>query len=356
MRSFLAKTVAISVLCVACAVLYGCQEELPKGAIARVGTVLILESQLKELEAVYEAAGRAPRADKGSEEYRRFRQALAEYLVTQELLRQEASSLGVRVSDQEVQAEVGLIRQMFQNDEKKFAAALKDTGLTLEQLTRSIRDSLWLEKVKDEVTKQVAVSEAAAKAYYEAHRSDYVRPESRKVRHILISPFVVLTDGSRSRTASEAEWEAARVEAEKVRRELQNGANFISEAEKYSDDEATKDSGGELGAVTRGMLVPAFEDAVFSLKKGEISAPVRTQYGYHLIQVTDIVPEQQLAYEQVKEQIKTSLLEKRREEAWQRWLLEAETKVGVEYRAGYQPTWALSRSSGQSSGDKGASE
>lgn len=347
MKLLLRKVLAVFVLFLACMGLYGCQEELPKGAIARVGSVLVLEDDLSELAAVYEAAGRAPRADKDSEEYRRFRQALAEYLVTQELLHQEAPSLGVKVTDQEVQAELGLIRQMFQDDEKKFEAALEETGLNLEQLTRSIRDSLWLEKVKDEVTKQVTVTEAEAEAYYEAHQSDYVKPESREVRHILISPFVVLTDGTRSPTASEAEWEAARTEAEKVRREIQNGADFVSEAEKYSDDEATKDSGGELGAVTRGMLVPAFEDAVFSLKKGEVSSPVKTQYGYHLIQVTEIIPEEQLPYEQVKEQIRTSLLEKRREEAWERWLLEAQAKVGVEYRAGYKPSWTFGQSSEQ---------
>lgn len=356
MKSFLRTVLVVGAISLVCATLHGCQEELPRGAIAKVGSALVLEDHLNELEAAYKAAGRAPRAGENSEEYRRFHQALAEYLVTQEVLRQEGPGLGVKIADQEVQAELGLIRQMFQNDEKKFQAALKEVGLTLEQLTWAVRDSLWLDKVKEAVTKQVTVAEAEAKAYYETHRSDYVRPESRKVRHILISPFVMLTDGTTSPTASEAEWEAARVEAEKVRREIQNGAKFISEAEKYSDDEATRESGGELGTVTRGMLVPAFEDAVFALKKGEVSQPVQTQYGYHLIQVTEIDPEEQLPYEEVKEQIKTSLLETRREEAWENWLRDAYAKVGVEYRSGYQPAWAVGQNSGQTDAQTGASK
>ncbi len=93
-----------------------------------------------------------------------------------------------------------------------------------------------------------------------------------------------------------------------MRSEIQNGADFGTEAAKYSDDEATQGAGGELGNVIRGQMVPEFEEAVFGLKKGELSQPVRTQYGYHLIQVTDITPEAQIAYDQVKEKIRSALL------------------------------------------------
>jgi len=105
---------------------------------------------------------------------------------------------------------------------------------------------------------------------------------------------------------TQVEWDAAQAEAEKVRGEIQNGADFAAEAKKYSDDATTKDAGGDLGLVTRGQMVPAFEEAVFSLKKGELSQPVKTQYGYHLIEVSDIVPEKQLSYDEVSENIKSS--------------------------------------------------
>ena len=132
--------------------------------------------------------------------------------------------------------------------------------------------------------------------------------ESRETRHILIAPVPPAADGTAAITATEADWDAAKAEAEKVRSEIQNGADFVTEAEKYSDDATTKESGGELGTVIRGQMVPAFEEAVFSLNKGELSQPVKTQYGYHLIEVTDITPEKQLAYDEVKENIKSTLL------------------------------------------------
>jgi parvulin-like peptidyl-prolyl isomerase len=116
-----------------------------------------------------------------------------------------------------------------------------------------------------------------------------------------------------------------------------NGTDFRTEARKYSDDAATADSGGELGGIIRGQMVPEFEEAVFSLKKGELSQPVRTEYGYHLIEVTDITPEAQVPYDQVKEKIRSSLLATRQAATWDAWLQNTEEKLGVVYKSGLAP-------------------
>jgi len=316
----------------------GCTGDLPEGTIALVGTVPVPQEQFETLVAGYEAAGKAPDKGKQPEEYRAFEQGVAEYLVILEVLRQEASAFSVVITEQDVQAELDQIIQMFQGDEEKLEAALEKQNLTMEQLTQSIRESLWLDEMKAAVTEDVSVGEDEAEAYFQAHKAEYVKQESREVRHILISPFRTLPGGSVSATASEGEWEAARSEAEKVRSEIQNGADFVSEAEKYSDDDVTKDGGGDLGEVIRGQMVPAFEQAVFSLQKGDLSEPVRTQYGYHLIEVTDITPEQQLSYDQVKETIKSALLAQKQADTWQAWLAEKKTELGVVYRDGYAPS------------------
>jgi parvulin-like peptidyl-prolyl isomerase len=147
-----------------------------------------------------------------------------------------------------------------------------------------------------------------------------------------------LADGTVGATATQEEWDAARAEAEKVRSEIQNGADFITETEKYSDDEATREKGGDLGAVVRGQMVPDFEEAVFGLQKGGLSEPVKTQYGYHLIEVTDITPEKQLAYDQVKETIRSALFSQKQAKTWEAWLAEKEAELGVTYRDGYAPS------------------
>ncbi len=314
----------------------GCEGDLPQGAIARVGDALVSQDEFEQLKAAYEAAGLAPDEDAQQDEYRRFEQGLAEYLVTLEVMQQEASSLKVSVAERDVQSELEQIERMFLTDEA-FERALETQGLTLEQLTRSIRDRLWFDKAKAAVVGDVTVAEEEVQTYYEAHKGDYVEQESRDVRHILISPFATLAGGTVATTASDDEWEAARIEAEKVRSELQNGADFVTLVEKYSDDESTQELGGDLGSVTRGTMVPAFETAVFELEVGDLSQPVKTQYGYHIIEVTDITPEQQLSLDQVKEKIRTALIEEKQTEAWKQWLSLAQTRLGVEYLADYKP-------------------
>jgi foldase protein PrsA len=314
----------------------GCDGDLPQGSIAQVGTNLVSQDEFDRLKAAYEAAGRAPEKDRQPEKYESFEQGLAEYLVTLEILRQEAPALEVTVTEAEVRAEVERIKQMFLGEEE-FEAALEAQGLTLEQLTQSLREGLLIERMKAAVVGDVTVSEEEAQAYYETHKSEYVEQESREVRHILISPFTKAMDGTVATSATQQEWDAAEAEAERARSEIQNGSDFVTVVEKYSDDEATSELGGELGAVTRGLMVPAFEVVVFNLQAGEISQPVKTQYGYHVIEVTDITPERQLAYDQVKENIKTALLEAKQAEAWEQWLTLTQVRLGVQYLAGYRP-------------------
>ena len=331
------RRLAIGLLLLPLVLMVGCKDQLPQGAIAQVGTALVTQDQFNQLAAAYVAAGKAPSKASQPSEYRRFEQALAEYLVVQEVLQQEASNFGVTVTDTDVQNKLDQIMQMFQGDQDKFQAALKTEHLTLDQLKTSIRQDLWLERMKGVVTGTITVTDDEAQAYYTAHKSEYVAQESRTVKHILISPFSTLSDGTVSSTATQEEWEAAKSEAEKVRSEIQNGADFSTEAEKDSDDPATAKSGGELGTIVRGQMAPEFDEVVFSLQKGELSEPVKTQYGYHLIEVTDITPEQQLAFDQEKETIKTALLTQKQSDTWESWLSAKEAQLGVVYRDDYAP-------------------
>ena len=84
-------------------------------------------------------------------------------------------------------------------------------------------------------------------------------------------------------------------------------------------------------------MVPALEQAVFSLNKGDLSQPIKTQDGYHIIQVTEITPQKQLSYDEAKESVKAGLLSQMQAQAWASWLSKAESELGVSYRAGLQP-------------------
>ena len=112
--------------------------------------------------------------------------------------------------------------------------------------------------------------------YYQAHQKDYQVPDEVKVRHILIQ----VPPNSDAKTDA-----AAKQKAEDVLKQLKAGGNFAELAKKYSDDPGSKGQGGELGMIQRGVTVPAFENVAFSLKPGQLSDVVKTQFGYHIIQV-----------------------------------------------------------------------
>ena len=113
--------------------------------------------------------------------------------------------------------------------------------------------------------------------YYNAHQSEYTVPEEARARHILIK----VAPGADAKTDA-----AAKAKAESILKQIQNGANFAELAKKYSDDPGSKDQGGELGFAQRGRMVPEFDKAIFSQKIGDTEI-VKTQYGYHIVQVEE---------------------------------------------------------------------
>ncbi len=319
---------------------YGCGSNVPEGAVAQVGIRVVTEQELNELLAAYESSGKAP--DKGDKEaHRLFKQRCTEYLVTLQVLYQQGPEFGVAVTPADIDAGVDQIRRMFMGDDARFNEAIGQLGMTLEQLRKAVEQSIWFERMKEAVTEKVTVKEAEVQTYYEQHKSEYVLAEAREVRHILISPFLDASGKQMTDSPTQTDWDAAEAEAAKVRSEIMNGANFVTMVEKYSDDNASKGNEGQLGEIVRGQAAPAFEQAVFQLKNDEISQPVRTPSGYSIIQVVDITPSQQLAYDSVKEQIRSKLLSDRETEAWNNWLNETMQMLGVVYRSGYAPPGAV---------------
>lgn len=147
----------------------------------------------------------------------------------------------------------------------------------------------------DALAAQIPVSDADAKSYYDQNIRQYTVGEQRRARHILIKA---------GKNASNAEQAAAKAKAEKVLAQVRkNPGDFAKLANEYSQDPSSAEHGGDLGFFGTGMMVKPFEDAAFKLKKGEISDLVKTDYGYHIIQVTDIKPAEVKPFDEVKEEV-----------------------------------------------------
>ncbi len=149
---------------------------------------------------------------------------------------------------------------------------------------RALRDSYFEKAVK------ASVSDAAAKTFYN-DQVKLLKPEEEvQARHILVD---------------------AEDKAKELAEKIKGGADFAALAKENSKDPGSKDEGGMLGFFSRGQMVPQFEDAAFGLKKGEVSAPVKSQFGWHLIKVEDRRAKQPPTFEQVKDRILMSMIQKK---------------------------------------------
>jgi peptidyl-prolyl cis-trans isomerase D len=212
----------------------------------------------------------------------------------------------VKISDQEISE---AYRQNFEKLNLEMIslnpADFKDISLTPEEIKEyfpkhreefkipaRVKVQYLLFDPKDYV-KQVQVSSKEIEDYYQNNQEKFGQPKRVKVRHILIRA-----------DAKDAEASAkAKQKAESVQKEAAGGKDFSQLAKQYSEDPGTKDRGGEIGFITKGMVVPEFEQAAFSMKVGEVSPVIQTPYGFHILKVDDIQEARTEPLEKVKDQI-----------------------------------------------------
>lgn len=157
------------------------------------------------------------------------------------------------------------------------------------------REGAYLLVEPDRLRDQVKLTDKEMKDYYDQHQDEFKRPEQVQARHILIK-----VDDHRSDAQ-------AKQEIEKIRQRIAGGADFAKVAGEVSEDTASKVKGGDLGRFGRGQMVKEFEDAAFSAKVGGLVGPVKSPFGYHLIQVLDKQPASVVPFEEAKNQIRARL-------------------------------------------------
>ena len=300
----------------------GDSDEVPADAVAVVDGTSITRSSLDGLLArakkSYAAQKRAfPKA--GTSDYQTLQTQAVAYLVQREEYAREADKLGIDVTDQQIAKKVEEVKkQYFGGSQARFEKGLKDQGYTKATLEEDIRSQLLTEGIYKQVTNDAKVTDADVKSFYEKNRSDYTVPESRSVRHILVK---------------------TKADADRIRTELVNGGDFAALAKANSIDPGSKDAGGKL-TVSKGQTVAPFDKAAFSLDTDELSQPVKTQFGYHLIQpLADVKAGSVTPFAQVKDQIRTQLESETKNTAVTKWVadVEKEYKGKVQYAAGFEP-------------------
>ncbi len=277
-------------------------QDVPEGSVAQVGDQRITEAELQRAVEQQEAAARTQGGTfpaEGSPEYDAARRQLLEQLVLQRVVEFEARKCGkpCRVTEADVTAELNRIKkENFQDSQQRLDQFLKESKLTVADARRILRLRLEQPKLYNQVTRGIRFTAADARAFYRDNPAQFRQPASRTASHILVKDKALA-----DRIAEQA-----------------TAANFADLARRYSTDPGSKAQGGNLGPIQRGQLVPEFERVAFSLKDGQISKPVKTQFGWHII-TANVNPARTIPLAEAQQGIVTDQLRAKRDAAFAEW-------------------------------------
>ena len=295
-------------------------EDVPDDAVAVVGDQDISKQQFDALIAQAQASAKQqkrsfPKA--GTPEYKNLQNQGLDYLVRRAQFEQKAEDMDVEVSDKQVDERLEqLKKQFYGGDDKKFQASLKKLLLTEDQVRNDVRAQLLEEALYKKVTEDVKVSDEEIKSMYEKNKAQYQQAATREVRHILVK---------------------TKAKADALHRQLENGGDFAALAKKNSTDPGSKSQGGKL-TVSKGQTVPPFDKAAFALKKNQLSQPIKTQYGWHIIEpLSDVKGPSTTPLAQVEEAIKQQILGEKKTKEMREWIDGLEDEFDVAYQVGYAP-------------------
>lgn len=287
-------------------------------------TVAVVEGQeikKAELEKAFEAVLAAQGVPAGSlpeEQKMEGYRMILEDMILEKLINKRAS--GIKVADAEVTAMIDKIKANF-GSEEELNKQIEKSGQTIEKVKSDIRASLQAQQWLDEQVKGKAeVTDEAARKFYTDNQDQFQTPEQVRASHILI------------RVPEEAKPEevlAKEKAAKSAEARAKKGEDFSKLATELSEDPSAKENAGDLNFFAKEQMVPEFSEAAFGMKKGDISAPVRSQFGYHVIKVTDRKGAEKVSFEQAKPQLLSFLQQQGKQEEIQKVIKDVRAKAEV---------------------------
>ena len=255
--------------------------------------------------------------DQCKQEYTALRDQVLQLLVSFEWIEGEAEQLGVEVTDEEVQKSFEEQKKQSFPKEKDFEKFLEDSGQTLDDIMLRVRLDTLSNKIREKVTEgEGEVTDEQVSEYYEENKERFAQPERRDLR-------IVLTK--------------TQAKADQAKSALEGGEPWAKVAKRFSIDQASKAQGGKLPAVAKGQQEKALDDAVFSAEKGELSGPVKTQFGYYVFEVSKVTEASQQSLEEAEKTIRDLLVSQNEQKALDEFVKDfrKEWKEKTECREGY---------------------
>ena len=328
-RVFTKLLLPLAALAVGVVAIAGCGNDVPAGAVAKVGDSTITQEEFDkwlstaakgnaqgataavpdppDFEKCVAAKGKTP-VPKGQKqptddalkkqcksEYDALKKEVMQFLIQAEWVQQEAADQDIKVTDAQIKKSFeDQKKQAFPND-KQYKQFLATSGMTEDDILFRVKLDQLQQKLTQKVTEDAKkVSDEDISAYYEKNKKRFAQPERRDLRVVL--------------TKTEAK-------ANQAKQALESGQSFKKVVKQYSIDEASKSQAGLLPAVSEGQQEKAFDQAIFEAKKGTVEGPVKTQFGWYVFEVEKITKASQQTLEQSKETIKNLLRSQRQQKA-----------------------------------------
>ncbi|PIQ99408.1 MAG: hypothetical protein COV66_11710 [Nitrospinae bacterium CG11_big_fil_rev_8_21_14_0_20_45_15] len=247
---------------------------------------------------------------------------ILDIIIEEKLQIQHGKKLGIQVEEDRVEAALNDVKEDNGINEEQMKMMLEKEGRTIEQYKDQIRNQLIMGQVaRYQFGRNLVVKDSLIEKYYERTKKDYWVAGKISVRHILFILDDALTD---------QEIEVKRKRAEMVLAEIRSGKSFEEMARLYSED-VSASSGGEIGTLQKGRMVPEFDKAAFALKEGGVSDIVKTQFGFHIIKVDKVFPGHTKPLDdKLREKLKNLILKKATEEKYKEWVQKLKKDAFIE--------------------------
>ncbi|WOD62996.1 peptidylprolyl isomerase [Niallia taxi] len=231
--------------------------------------------------------------------------SILQTLIANKVVDLEAEKEKIKVTDKEKKAELDDLIES-SGGEDAFNAALEANGASKADIEEELLRYL---KIKKLLEPRIEITDDQIQAYFDENKASFNTPEQVEASHILVAD---------EKTAKE------------VKKKLDDGEDFADLAKEYSTDTATKENGGELGYFSSGQMVEEFEKAAFSMDVDEISNPVETTNGWHIIKVTGHKDAVEAKLDDHKDEIKDTLFETQMNTEYSTWLTEIQAKYDID--------------------------
>ena len=279
-----------------------------------------------------------------AEQYaKQLREQAIEQTIRRHLLDEKVKEAKIVITDQEVMSTIEKIAasQREPLSLEEFKKKMAEYGQSFNNVKEEIRSGLARNQFMEaQWAGKINVTEEDARKYYQENPKQFETPEQVRASHILIKPVFIDPNADPNADPNEAKAEAkaeAKVKAEDLLKQIKGGADF-AELAKANSNCPSAPSGGDLGFFPRGETTPEFEKTAFEMEIGQISDIVETEYGYHIIKVTDHKQASTTSFEQAKDEIMKQLTQNKQSEFAEEYIKSLKAGAKIVYPQGKEPS------------------